>query len=286
MNYEVKVTIPATAKAGDRILVWDKQSTGLTYNNNVAVKEGSNTGNATIGDPVSSDVDSSWAWSKLITVTNGSQGTDVVFAFTMTVNSSALVDTGKVNESGLKYGNANDWKYNSIPDHVEYKTYYAGLHKYDAATNANLQGVKFALKEAGQAFNVTLNDDGVYVPGGNSNEVITDAEGKIYIRGLDEDKTYTLTETYALPGYNPLSEDVTLTLYLDTVTTTDDNGTTTTTTSFQKNATDKWSEVPNNKGTLLPSTGGIGTTIFYIVGGLLLVGAAIVLVARRKASEN
>ena len=46
-----------------------------------------------------------------------------------------------------------------------------------------------------------------------------------------------------------------------------------------------WVEVENNKGSLLPSTGGIGTTIFYIVGGLLVIGAAVILVARRKSHE-
>lgn len=43
--------------------------------------------------------------------------------------------------------------------------------------------------------------------------------------------------------------------------------------------------VNNNSGTVLPSTGGIGTTIFYILGGLLDVGAAVILVARRKAND-
>ncbi len=43
--------------------------------------------------------------------------------------------------------------------------------------------------------------------------------------------------------------------------------------------------VLNLEGTLLPSTGGIGTTIFYVLGGLLVVGAAVILVARRKAHE-
>jgi len=45
-------------------------------------------------------------------------------------------------------------------------------------------------------------------------------------------------------------------------------------------------EIVNNSGTVLPSTGGIGTTIFYILGGLLVVGAAVILVARRKAGQN
>ncbi|MDR9831012.1 LPXTG cell wall anchor domain-containing protein, partial [Vibrio sp. FNV 38] len=43
--------------------------------------------------------------------------------------------------------------------------------------------------------------------------------------------------------------------------------------------------VKNQAGAELPSTGGIGTTIFYVIGGLLIIGAAVVLVARRKAQE-
>jgi LPXTG-motif cell wall-anchored protein len=43
--------------------------------------------------------------------------------------------------------------------------------------------------------------------------------------------------------------------------------------------------VVNKAGTELPSTGGIGTTIFYVVGGLLVIGAAVILIARRKVSE-
>ena len=46
-----------------------------------------------------------------------------------------------------------------------------------------------------------------------------------------------------------------------------------------------YGKIKNTKGTELPSTGGIGTTIFYIVGGILLIGAAVILVARRKAQD-
>lgn len=44
--------------------------------------------------------------------------------------------------------------------------------------------------------------------------------------------------------------------------------------------------VVNNKGVQLPSTGGIGTTIFYIVGGVLLVGAVVLLIAKRRTSAD
>ena len=44
--------------------------------------------------------------------------------------------------------------------------------------------------------------------------------------------------------------------------------------------------IENNAGTILPSTGGIGTTIFYIVGGLLAVGAGVVLVSKKRMGKE
>ena len=45
-------------------------------------------------------------------------------------------------------------------------------------------------------------------------------------------------------------------------------------------------DIENKQGSVLPSTGGIGTTIFYIVGAILVLGAGIVLVTRRRMSAN
>ena len=45
-------------------------------------------------------------------------------------------------------------------------------------------------------------------------------------------------------------------------------------------------EVPNGSGSVLPSTGGIGTTIFYIIGGLLIVAAVVFFVVRRRADAE
>ena len=292
LTYEVKVTIPATAKAGDRILVWDKKTDGLTYNNDVAVKEGGNTGNATVGEAAAADVDSSWTWSKLITVTEGSEGKDVIFTFTMTVNENALVTVDKKNTSGLKYGNDKGFTYDSVPDEVEYKTYFAGIKKIDGTSNGPLKGVEFTLKEAGVEFKVSKNSDGVYVPNASgSATVVTDDDGLIIIRGLDQDKAYTLTETKTLDGYNMLDKDVTLSLQLDTITKTDSEGTTTTTSSFdtakaKTGAESVWGEVENNKGALLPSTGGIGTTIFYVVGSILVVAAGVLLITKKRMSRE
>ena len=44
-------------------------------------------------------------------------------------------------------------------------------------------------------------------------------------------------------------------------------------------------EIQNNQGSTLPSTGGMGTTIFYVIGGLLVLAAAIILISRRRVQQ-
>lgn len=113
---------------------------------------------------------------------------------------------------------------------------------------------------------------------------------------------YKLVETTVPSGYNK-AEDITITVAatydtkvdnpkLKTLTVTpEEAGFTVTTTKIEGDdqhiTTDGIisGKILNEKGSVLPSTGGIGTTIFYVLGGLLIFGAGIVLVARRKASE-
>ena len=47
-----------------------------------------------------------------------------------------------------------------------------------------------------------------------------------------------------------------------------------------------YAEIENQSGTVLPETGGIGTTIFYVVGAILVLGAGIILVTKRRMSAN
>ena len=147
-----------------------------------------------------------------------------------------------------------------------------------------------------------------------TNTVTTDETGVITIKGLKQG-TSSITETEAPEGFNPLTapfevqakksgEGVTTTtetiIYLDSqgnITKTETSTTvkkTTDTDSFNNAsaAEDEEKSVPvyqfnpivNQKGTELPSTGGIGTTIFYVMGSILVICAGVVLVTRRRMS--
>jgi len=134
--------------------------------------------------------------------------------------------------------------------------------------------------------------------------VTTDDNGVAEFVGLNAG-TYTLEETHSPEGYNKLDGTSTITITwedptaVDTTDLTGDDltaaqakiaqgGFTLTATSIAEelawNATDKQYEVTieNMSGSVLPSTGGIGTTIFYVVGAILVIGAGVVLITRRR----
>ena len=115
-----------------------------------------------------------------------------------------------------------------------------------------------------------------YYPDAAGTAVITsDAEGKIVIRGLDNKTTYSLKETVAPGGYNLPTDPFVLVLEKDSSGEASITPGTAATINIQ-----------NVAGTILPSTGGIGTTIFYIVGSILVVGAGIVLITKKRMSAK
>ena len=113
-----------------------------------------------------------------------------------------------------------------------------------------------------------------------NNEMITTANGKFNIIGLDHG-TYTLKETTVPATYNPL-DPVTITISADHKEAAGGASA-----SMELTATSTMNnKLVNKSGATLPETGGIGTTIFYVLGGMMFVGAALILVVRRKAEAD
>lgn len=114
----------------------------------------------------------------------------------------------------------------------------------------------------------------------------TDASGVLSLEGLKAG-TYTITETEAPSGYNKLANPITINIgWTGNDTGEEWNCVWNITKDGEKvpesNNGRVVIAVPNNTGTELPSTGGIGTTIFYVIGGILVIGAGILLVTKRR----
>ena len=138
---------------------------------------------------------------------------------------------------------------------------------------------------------------------GDQNVILTSAADGIFkIAGLD-DGTYYLREIQAPNGYNLLEEDVQLVITATTANgqkwdgdpATALEGLNMTITVGEAEPTQVRGDleggtvgvtVENNQGATLPETGGMGTTLFYIIGGLLVVGAGILLVVRIRMKAH
>lgn len=205
----------------------------------------------------------------------------IVISYTATLNENAVIaGAGNPNTSKVSYGDSSNTKV--TPD-SQTKTYTwdVDVFKYtkDGETEKALAGAKFTLSKKADGSNpIALVSEGNNVyrvaktgETGTVTEIATDATGKFTIKGLDAD-TYYLTETAAPAGYNKLAGPVTIVI--------GENGVVNGTTEAPQGVNEV--KILNQTGAELPSTGGIGTTIFYVAGGVLVIGAAALLIAKRK----
>lgn len=204
------------------------------------------------------------------------------------------VGTGHQNNVTLKYKNQ------TMTDKAVVKTYDLGttaegiptITKVDGSENpVKLQGVKFVLSKTvpaeseGKPTTKTVYatfDQNNYLTGwvdsqGKATELVTDSNGNIKAEGLDAD-TYILTETETLPGYNLLNDTITVMI--------DESGKETYKLTSTGDTPMDTITVVNEAGSQLPTTGGMGTTILYIAGAALVLGAGITLVVRRRMNSD
>lgn len=177
--------------------------------------------------------------------------------------------------------------------------YALGIVKVDPKGNP-LKGAEFSVRDANGKTISAKGADGVYEycaegTEGAVTQFKTDDKGVLTIKGLAAG-TYDVTEIVAPKGYNLLTTPVQVkavmkAAYTNTIKVyTDENGNVTTTETndfkeFNAGANVAPLVVINQAGTELPSTGGMGTTLFYVLGGILAVGAVVLLVVKKRMSR-
>lgn len=290
----------------------DTMSKGLTYNNDMAVKID---GNVVVSENYVVETERNEDTGiTTITVTfkdfytfikdsGYAQGKAVTFDYSAKLNADAVIGTaGNDNTAKITYSNdpqnktTNDTT-NSI---VKVYTLKFDIYKYTNVGTANtpLEGAEFTLTKKGQTERIKFvkTGDGKYrIATAEDTETVTTiisaATGYINIEGLGKGD-YVLTETKAPEGYNLLeaSIDVTIAPEYDTTDTTKLNQLSAPASgAAYANLADNSgieAQVENTTGTELPSTGGMGTTILYIIGGLLIAVALIGFTVKKVADRG
>lgn len=238
----------------------------------------------------------------LKTITGISADKYILVEYSAVLNSNAAInkenvtdtDNGNINKVYLTYSNnpRNESEAGKTPeDTVIVFTYKIEATKVDGETNKELQGVTFRIykmsgdeKWYAQVADGKLNG---WVKTANDSCVLTSGkDGKFSLAGLD-DGTYFIEEITPLPGYNSI-DPVEIQVNGNTNNGQSGSGATselTDVTFTVGKKTENAITIVNNAGTTLPSTGGMGTTVFYVVGGGLMA-VAVVLLVTKKRMEN
>lgn len=231
--------------------------------------------------------------------------------YTGVLNADAKVyDEGKQdNVAYLEYSNNPnvDTDKGKTPEKKVYDwTFKMGINKVNE-NGGQLTGAKFALSKNGtlKVADMSCNDEGIpavttgligmvkisdgeyrVAVDGDTNVVYVVDAGNPVIKGLDDAIDYYLYETKAPAGYNLMTEPVHFVISASYAA-DGSNYTSVTVTVGAAAASDTLSaNVVNKSGSTLPETGGIGTTIFYVLGSLLVVGAGVVLITRKRMSKS
>lgn len=283
----VKFQSTITAQAGAENYVFhDKMSAGLTYGSVTGITLNGNTvdaSNYTVTAPATDgdtfDVTFTQAFCDTLKAND-----KIVISYTATVNEKAVIGSdGNANESKLSYGDSTNTKTTPVSTTKTY-TWDVNVFKYtkNGENEVALSGAVFTLsKNSDGSSPIALISEGSNVyrvaktgETGTVTEITTDTTGKFTIKGLDSD-TYYLTEKTAPADYNKLADPVTITI--------SDTGVVNGTTEALQGVDEV--KVLNQSGTELPSTGGMGTTTFYVLGSILVIGAVVLLVTKKRMKD-
>ena len=286
-----------------KVVFHDTLSKGLTYNNDAKVYiDGKETNGFTVTTTVNADGTTTLTVSCDDVKALGAGNSSVITVeYTATLNENAVLGSaGNPNEVYLEYSNnpnkseSGDNETGETPEDVvivfTYKTIINKVTKnpdYDPDVEGSeeyipLTGAEFILEK----YNKETNN-------WEEITVVKNDEGTTFtFSGLDDGK-YRLTETTTPAGYNSIDPiEFTVTAEHDVLSdnpalTSLSGNATTGELTFTSSTTEGSlsADIVNNAGSTLPETGGMGTTIFYVLGTILVLGAAIMLIAKKRMNK-
>ncbi|MBQ6933828.1 MAG: LPXTG cell wall anchor domain-containing protein [Clostridia bacterium] len=256
------------------VKIYDKMEAGLTYNEESIQIEG------LTKDKDYTVVENTDGYAFVITFAESyleglKAETDLTLTYTAILNEKAIVITesegnksaaidDQNNKIKITFGDAQ-----FVEASTTTTTHKFSVYKHAEGKTEYLAGATFSLKK-GNAENSTvvklirIDDNNYRVANGEEGAVetfTTNDKGDIVIWGVDSDTDYTLKETAAPSGYNMLTDEVAVTVNADNATRAD---------------------ITNSTGVKLPTTGGMGTKMFYIVGMMLMTGSAVMLITKKR----
>lgn len=305
VSYELESVAPDLTGYSDYTFTFkDQLTSGLAYvTNSFKLKVGTGEA-ATISPTMGADGKSFTYTIPYDTLKTYTKGDKILLTYDCTVTSEALTYDFENNTAKLQYSKSPyDTTTNETP---EKKTYVIDLNLdvnkvAESASGEQLTGAKFKLYKSTTEYYKWNATNGVTWVAEAQADVFETSGGKLtqQVRGLDNG-TYYLVETAAPKGYNLLKDPVEVVISVnktnDTVTysaTADGKNAAVTNGSIdltQAQANNKQpvatATIINNTGTVLPSTGGIGTTIFYVVGSIMVVAAGVLLITKKRMSRE
>ena len=302
VKYTVTGSIPDTTGYDQyQYIIHDELSKGLDFvndENGTALGEGATTVKVTVafGEGVTDAAETVPTTANLDTANNKKMSLDLSAwvkanqtnkgkEFTVTyyakVNANAVVT--EKNNAQLEYGNKPGETTKTTPSEAKTPTYPLDILKKDKKGDKKLAGAKFSLYRSSE--DAKNGKNAIKVSGSNGNyvvdststttefesvEEITRAGYNLHVNGLAEG-TYYLVETQAPAGYNKLTAPI----KIEITKSADADVNNWTISKDGKAETDKIIDIENSTGSLLPSTGGMGTIIFAVIAAILVLGVAV-----------
>lgn len=284
VEYKTTITINGSV---EKVVLHDKMDAGLTFNEtSVKVKVGGADvaadsytlkKSAELSDSCTFEIEFKDSY-----IAGLKTGTQIEVTYSATLNKNAVIGTtGNKNDTWLKYGNNG-----SVTSETTTYSYSFDLVKTDS-DGTLLAGAKFKLyadKNCTSEIKLVSDETNAYRVAKTGETAVdsieTNANSALTIKGLKGTTTYYLKEIEAPKGYNELENAFAFNIASANIS------------SNLSDTSNKWDEgkstgihIINNAGTTLPSTGGMGTTVFYVVGGGLMA-VAVVLLVTKKRMEN